>query len=158
MYITHNFDETTQLGETLGAFLQAGDTVLLYGELGTGKSVLARGCARALGVNEAMASPTFTLMQPYEGNACPVYHFDLYRLSGEDELYYSGLEEKIATDGVALIEWPQQADVCPDKRIEIDIVRDGANTENRLIDIAVIGMEERRAAIESALATFRTEN
>ena len=157
MYITHGYEQTARFGEVLGGFLEKGDTVLLYGDLGTGKSVLARGCAGALGVNEAMASPTFTLMQPYEGTKCPVYHFDLYRLSGPDELYFSGLEEHIASDGVALIEWPQQADVCPDKRVEIDIVR-GKDADERLLELALIGMDGRKEAIEAALAPFRTEN
>ena len=154
MYITENSEETFRLGMALGQFLRPGDTVLLYGELGTGKSVLARGCARALGVTESMASPTFTLMQPYNGTHTPVYHFDLYRLSGADELFYSGLEEHIGADGVALIEWPQQGDVCPEVRVEIDIER-GGEDDSRCIDIAIIGMDERRDKILAALSDWR---
>ena len=150
MYITHSSDETFAFGKVLGEFIQKGDSVLLYGDLGAGKSVLARGIASALGVNEAMASPTFTLMQPYFGDNFPVYHFDLYRLSGEDELYYSGLEEKIGSDGAALIEWPQQADVCPEKRIEIDITR-LEDADDRLIEIQIFGMDGRETQIINAL-------
>ena len=67
MFITHGGEDTFAFGRALGAYLKKGDTVLLYGDLGAGKSVLARGIACALGVNEEMASPTFTLMQPYAG-------------------------------------------------------------------------------------------
>lgn len=150
MYITRSADETAHLGQVLGRFLRAGDTVLLYGDLGSGKSVFARGCAAALGVCRDMASPTFTLMQPYDGTDVPVYHFDLYRLADADELYFSGLEEHIGTDGVALIEWPQQADVCPDVRVEVDFEQ-GDTPEERRLEIAVIGMDERKERIEQAL-------
>ena len=115
--------------------------MLLYGQLGAGKSVLARGIAAGLGVNEVMASPTFTLMQPYKGKSFPVYHFDLYRLSDSDELFAAGLDEFIGTDGIAIIEWPQQADVCPDRRIEIDI--DVVDC-GRLITLEAFGIDKER--------------
>ena len=81
---TRSQDDTFALGRALGAFLRPGDSLLLSGDLGTGKSVLARGAARSLGVEGPMPSPSFTIMFPYEGRV-PVYHFDLYRLSGPDE-------------------------------------------------------------------------
>jgi len=142
MFVTHGGEDTFQFGKALGAFLKKGDTVLLYGDLGAGKSVLARGIASALGVDEEMASPTFTLMQPYAGKKEKVYHFDLYRLSGEDELFAAGLDDHIGGDGVALIEWPQQADVCPPVRVEIDILR-GKEFDEREIEIALFGMDDR---------------
>lgn len=151
--VTRSESETFALGRALGSLLQKGDTVLLYGDLGCGKSVLARGCASALGVTESMASPTFTLMQPYAGNDFPVYHYDLYRLSGADELFYSGLEEHIGSDGVALIEWPQQGDVCPPRRVEIDMER--MEEENaRRVTVTLCGMEESAGALENALKAF----
>lgn len=156
MYVTHSSGETARFGFLLGKHLLPGDTVLLYGDLGSGKSVLARGCAGALGVEGSMASPTFTLMQPYKGSFCPVYHFDLYRLSDADELYYAGLDEHIGGDGVALIEWPQQADVSPGKRIEIDFER-GKDPDSRLIELTMIGMDERADEILASLGEFETE-
>ncbi|MBQ3078539.1 MAG: tRNA (adenosine(37)-N6)-threonylcarbamoyltransferase complex ATPase subunit type 1 TsaE [Clostridia bacterium] len=142
MYITRSSEDTFTFGRALGKFLKAGDTVLLYGDLGCGKSVLARGIAASLGVKDEMASPTFTIMQPYQGDTEKVYHFDLYRLSSADELFAAGLCDHIASDGVALVEWPQQADLSPDVRVEVDIYR-AEDFEAREIEIALIGMDER---------------
>ena len=148
-YITRSSEETASFGFLLGKHLLPGDTVLLYGDLGSGKSVLARGCAKALGVDGSMASPTFTLMQPYRGNDFPVYHFDLYRLLGP-------LDEHIGGDGVALIEWPQQADGCPGKRIEIDFEQ-GIDPETRQIEMNLIGMDGREEEIFASVLEFQTE-
>ena len=156
MYKTQNGADTFSFGQALGMCLKAGDTVLLYGDLGAGKSVLARGVADALGVREEMASPTFTIMQPYEGAKEKVYHFDLYRLSGEDELYAAGLSDHIGGDGVALIEWPQQADVCPPVRVEVDLLR-GEGFEEREIEIGLFGMEERESEIRTAIRKWEID-
>ena len=150
MYITKTSEDTFEFGRALGACLVKGDTVLLYGDLGTGKSVMARGCANALGVNEAMASPTFTIMQPYRGNETNVFHFDLYRLSGADELFATGLMDNLGGDGVSLVEWPQQADVCPGVRVEIDIER-GEEFDERHIDVGLFGMDDREDRILNVL-------
>ncbi|MEF9973863.1 MAG: tRNA (adenosine(37)-N6)-threonylcarbamoyltransferase complex ATPase subunit type 1 TsaE [Clostridia bacterium] len=120
-YLTHSAQETELWGRALGAWLQAGDTVLLTGELGAGKSVLVRAASRSLGVVGAMPSPTFTLMQPYAGRV-PVYHYDLYRLEGEDAFFASGLDEFLGT-GVAFIEWPMQGLWMPEPLLEIEIAR-----------------------------------
>lgn len=153
MYKTRNSADTLAFAGAIGACLKAGDTVLLYGDLGTGKSVFARGCARSLGVKDEMASPTFTLMQPYKGKDVNVYHFDLYRISDEDEFFASGLQDHIGTDGVSLIEWPQQADVCPERRIEIDIERD-EDFDARNIDITIFGMDDSEDEILSAVSRW----
>ena len=107
---TRSEDDTFALGRALGAFLRPGDALLLSGDLGTGKSVLARGAARSLGVEGPMPSPSFTILFPYEGK-CPVYHFDLYRLSGPDEFEAAGLDEWFGGRGVCLVEWPEMADL-----------------------------------------------
>lgn len=156
MYKTNGSDDTFAFGRALGENLLPGDTVLLYGDLGCGKSVLARGAAYALGVKDEMASPTFTIMQPYEGEFARVYHFDLYRLSGADELFAAGLEDHISGDGVALVEWPQQADLCPAVRIEIDIVR-ADDVNEREIDLAAFGFGAREDAIRKALLKWEAD-
>lgn len=103
---THN--QTEQLGISLAAQLRPGDVLLLRGQLGAGKSVLARGIARGLGVEGPVSSPTFTIMNPYEGRL-PLHHFDLYRLADADEFYAAGLEDSIGGEAVAVIEWPDRA-------------------------------------------------
>ena len=104
-------EETKRLGAALGACLRPGDAVLLEGEMGAGKSVLTRAAARALGVTGPVPSPTFTILNIHEGARMRLYHFDLYRLEGEDALYELGLDEFIPPrDGAAMIEWPQMAE------------------------------------------------
>ena len=98
--------------------------VLLTGEMGAGKSVLTRAAARALGVQGAVPSPTFTILNIHEGRAMKLYHFDLYRLADADELYGMGLDEYIPSeDGASLIEWPQMAqEAMPEDALHVDIV------------------------------------
>ena len=139
-YQTNNEKDTMNFASRLSAMLRAGDTVLLTGDLGAGKSVLARGVARGFGVEGPMPSPTFTLMIPYVGrDGAKVYHYDLYRLSDPDEYYAAGLDEFIGGDGVALVEWPQMAELEPEPALRIDIRR-GADDETRVIEITNDGV------------------
>lgn len=99
-----------RLGWALGACLRPGDVVLLTGEMGAGKSVFTRAAARGMGVEGPVPSPTFTILNIHDGKRMKLYHFDLYRLENEDELYEMGLEEFIPPmDGAVMIEWPQMA-------------------------------------------------
>ena len=111
MVVTKSAMETRALGERLAGLLRPGDVVLLEGELGAGKSELARGIARGLGVTETVTSPSFTILNVYESGSCPLYHFDWYRLESEEELYELGMDEYLGGDGIALVEWPGR---CPD--------------------------------------------
>lgn len=108
---THSPAETRQLGEKLAAHLQAGDVLLLYGDLGAGKSEFTRGLARGLGIAGPIASPSFTIMNLYDDGSLPLYHFDWYRLEGSEELYEMGMDEYLGGDGIAVVEWPVR---CPD--------------------------------------------
>lgn len=99
---------TQELGTRMALGLQIGDCVALYGDLGAGKTTLARAVLRTLGVTEAVPSPTFTLVQSYETPKLPVRHFDLYRLEDPEELFELGLDDALA-EGAALIEWPENA-------------------------------------------------
>ncbi len=133
--ITRAEADTQALGQRLGEALRAGDAVLLIGELGAGKSVLARGIARGMGVIGPLPSPTFTLMAQHKGARCPLYHMDLYRLADEEEFFAAGLEEYAYGDGVAVIEWPQRAmDALPERRLTIEIayIEDGQARQIRL--------------------------
>ena len=99
---------TEALGAVIAQALEAGDVVCLWGGLGAGKTTLARGLIRALmGPDEEAPSPTFTLVQTYEGPRFPIAHLDLYRLSGPEELRELGLDEAME-DGAAVIEWPER--------------------------------------------------
>jgi tRNA threonylcarbamoyladenosine biosynthesis protein TsaE len=98
-YLTRSEAETMRFASALAGMLDAGDTVLLEGDLGTGKSVMARGVARALGIAGAMPSPSVTILIPYEGTK-KLYHFDLYRLADPDEFYAAGLDEFVGGDGI----------------------------------------------------------
>ena len=91
--------------------------------MGAGKSVLTRAAARGMGVRGPVPSPTFTILNIHDGSGMKLYHFDLYRLEGEDALYEMGLDEFIpARDGASLIEWPQMAaEAMPDNHLAIDI-------------------------------------
>ena len=106
MVITNNAAETRALGRRLAEQLKAGDVILLEGELGAGKSELARGVAGGLGVTETVTSPSFTILNVYESGRIPLYHFDWYRLESSEELYELGMDEYLGGDGIALVEWP----------------------------------------------------
>ena len=139
-YLTRSEADTLQFAGMLSGMLKAGDTVLLHGDLGAGKSVFARGAARALGIAGAMPSPTFTLMIPYEGEK-KLYHFDLYRLNDPDEFYAAGLDEFIGGDGIALVEWPEMADIDPFPAVHVTIRRSDADENAREIELLCDGME-----------------
>ena len=113
---------TQALGVALAKALQAGEAVCLSGPLGAGKSTLARALVRALTTpTEEVPSPTFTLVQFYQGARLNVAHFDLYRLSSADEAYEIGLDEALE-DGAAVIEWPERLEGrLPPDRLDIDI-------------------------------------
>lgn len=152
-YLTRSEGDTLRFAGRLSEALSAGDSVLLHGDLGAGKSVFARGVARGLGVSGAMPSPTFTLLIPYEGRK-KLYHFDLYRLNDPDEFYAAGLDEFIGGDGVALIEWPEMAEIDPRPALHVTINRSSNGDENlREIEIEALG----RSFDEALLAEWRLE-
>jgi len=117
----NNSDETLKLGEIIGKSLNPGSIIALVGDLGAGKTVLVKGIAKGLGVEEEPNSPTFVIMNSYEGRI-PLYHFDLYRLSDEEELLGIGYDEYFFGDGVAAVEWADRVqDIFPEHTIKIEI-------------------------------------
>ena len=135
---------TGRLGEAIARVLELGDVVCLSGPLGAGKSTLARALIRALTTpDEEAPSPTFTLVQFYEGPRLKVAHFDLYRLTDPNEAYELGLDEAL-DEGAALIEWPQrlQGRLPPD-RLDIEIAL-GDEAEGRRVTMTPHGAWEGR--------------
>lgn len=110
-----------KLGRSIGALCRSSDVISLRGSLGAGKTVFAKGVARALGIEEAIVSPTFTLVQEYDGRI-PMYHMDLYRITSEEDFQMIGGEDMLYSDGVCLIEWSEIInDMLPDGTLFVQI-------------------------------------
>ena len=148
--------ETKRLGAALGACLRPGDVVLLSGEMGAGKSVLTRAAARGMGVKGPVPSPTFTILNIHEGARMKLYHFDLYRLEGEDALYELGLDEFIPpADGAAMIEWPQMAEAAMPGDVLAVTMRYALDGEAREAEMVPCGaMDEAR--LDEVLRRMKT--
>lgn len=128
---TASEDETSAAGEALGRTVSAGDVVLLYGDLGAGKTAFVRGMARGVGADpEEVSSPTFTIVQEYAGTSLTLYHVDLYRLEPA-EIDDLGLEDLVAGDGVVAIEWAERWTGRPDDVTEVSIV-DAGDDQRRI--------------------------
>ena len=126
--ITHSPEETEVLGEKLAALLPRGTVVALYGDLATGKTCLTRGLTRFFSKNAQVHSPTFTLVNEY-GEDPVLYHLDLYRLHGEEELLSLGYEDIIESGGICLIEWADRAvSFLPPDRLDIFLEHAGGDT------------------------------
>ena len=105
------------------------------GDLGAGKTAFTRGLARGLGVTDRVTSPTFTIVNEYEGGRLPLFHFDLYRMDSPEELFDIGWEEYLARGGVCAVEWSEHAqDAFEEEPIWVDI-RQGERDEQRIISI-----------------------
>ena len=119
--------ETEALGERLGRVVEHGAVLALSGDLGAGKTQFVRGLARGLGVTARVHSPTFTLVNEYGGGRLKLFHLDLYRLETPAQILSAGIEEFLAPDGVAVIEWAERISHCQFsivhwKKVQIDIV------------------------------------
>ncbi len=136
---------TLRLGARLARLARDGDVIALRGELGAGKSTLARAFVRALtGPDEEVPSPTFTLVQTYEGAAGLVWHFDLYRLDEPDDAWELGIEEAFA-DGICLIEWPDRLGrLMPRGRLEVALSAGADETSRRATLISHAGAWDDR--------------
>lgn len=152
---TNSVADTVELGRKLGSMLQKGDNVCLFGDLGTGKTAFTNGIAKGLGISGYITSPTFTIVNEYEGRL-PLYHFDVYRIGDADEMIDTGYYEYIDGDGVTVIEWADLIrEILPSERIEVCIKKDDhEGSDSRMIIISFIGGRtaeyERRLADESA--------
>lgn len=128
---------TTALGRSLAAAAQAGDVVCLWGDLGAGKTHLAKAFGAGLGVADTITSPSFILMAEYDGRL-PLFHIDLYRLADASEVLAGGLVDDRQATGVTLVEWPERlGSALPGERL--DVVIDGTGDEPRRIRVTALG-------------------
>lgn len=135
-------DATSRLGARLGAVADRGDLVCLWGDLGAGKTHLAKAFGAALGVTATITSPSFILMAEYAGRL-PLFHIDPYRLADARDALAGGLLDERQADGVTLIEWPERlADALPDARLDVRI--GGTGDEPRTIDLLATTADYRR--------------
>jgi len=126
--ISESPEQTARIGRSLGKLLEPGDVVALIGILGAGKTCLTRGVAQGIGADpETVTSPTFVLINEYEGGI-PLYHFDVYRLSGADDMYALGSDEYFSGGGACLVEWADRVEEClPEEHLRVVITVSGAS-------------------------------
>lgn len=134
-HLTHSAAETEALGCRLGCALTPGTVIAYRGGLGMGKTAFTRGLARGLDCRDRVTSPTFTIVNEYEGGTLPLFHFDMYRLRDADDLFDIGWEDFLRRGGVCAVEWSEtiQEALEPDT-IYVDIRR-GAETNQRILTI-----------------------
>ncbi len=146
-FVTVSPEETRALGEILGRLLVPGSVVALYGELGSGKTVLAQGVARGMGFDGYVSSPSFVIVNEYEARL-PVFHIDLYRTEGSDPLAGVDYREFWWGEGVAIVEWAERAgELLPEDRLDVTITAD--DRSKREFEVAATGPSS--AVILSAL-------
>ena len=139
-YSTDSVLQTEALGERLGRALWAGAVVAYTGDLGAGKTAFTRGLAKGLGIIGPVTSPTFTIVNEYEGGRLPLFHFDMYRLGSSDELFDIGWEDYLERGGVCAVEWSENVDDALEAGcIRVDIRR-GETDSQRLIRITGVDL------------------
>ncbi len=127
VYHTHCEAETEALGEAFSKNLPAGTVVALYGDLGCGKTAFVRGMARGMGLSALVTSPTFTIVNEYLGER-PLFHFDMFRLGGSEELYDIGWEDYLSRKGVCVVEWSENVpEAFEGDEVRIHFTRTGDN-------------------------------
>ena len=134
-FVSHSAEETERFGESLAQELRAGDVLAFTGSLGMGKTAFTRGLARGLGCRGRVTSPTFTIVNEYEGKT-PLFHFDMYRLGSSDELFDIGWDDYLARGGVCAVEWSERvSDALPGDTIFVDIARGEEGENTRIITV-----------------------
>ena len=139
---TKNAKETFQLGEKIGEKALPGQIYTLNGDLGVGKTVFTQGVASGLEIGEPVNSPTFTILQEYEGGRLPFYHFDVYRIEDIEEMEEIGYDDYFFGEGICLIEWSQLIEeILPENVISVTIEKDPAKDFDYR-KITIEGLEE----------------
>lgn len=137
---THSPEETRAVGARLAQAVGPGAVVAFTGDLGAGKTSFISGMAQGLGIEEWVTSPTFTIVNEYDGGRLPLFHFDMYRLGSADELFHIGWEDYLARGGVCAVEWSENvAQAIRDDAVRVDITR-GADEDSRIIRIEGVAL------------------
>jgi tRNA threonylcarbamoyladenosine biosynthesis protein TsaE len=150
---TRGADETHALGRRIGALLRAGDVVVLDGELGSGKTVFAKGIAVGLGITEPVVSPTFTVVREYDAPT-PLVHVDVYRLDHLQELHDLGFDDLVGGEAVTVVEWGGRVRaLLPGDRLDVQL-EPGNGDDDRTLSIEAAGITwaERRDVLMAAVA------
>ena len=126
-------EETERFGLELAGELKAGDVIALTGDLGAGKTTLAKSIAKGLGVRENVTSPTFTIVCEYMSGRLPLFHFDLYRIGSEEEAFEAGLEEYFSRGGVSVIEWAERVPGLSPDDARVIVLEYGEKEDERIL-------------------------
>ena len=138
-YLSHSAEETVTFAQKLAAKLNAGDLIVLNGELGSGKTKFTEGILKYFGLDSEISSPTFTIVNEYNAKNFNIYHFDVYRFSNSDEFYAIGGEDYFS-QGLCIIEWGNIiSDALPNEYIEINFERTDETPDYRLLKIHTVG-------------------
>ncbi len=142
IYEAYSPEETFEFGKRLGEAAKPGDVYALAGDLGVGKTVLAKGIAEGLGITDPIVSPTFTIVQIYESGRMPFYHFDVYRICDPEEMEEIGYEDYFYGNGLTMIEWADLVeDLLPVTRKNIRIEKDlEKGLDYRRITVSEVGI------------------
>ena len=143
VYESYSYEDTMTIASELAKTLGGGEFIAMYGDLGAGKTAFVQGMAKALGVTQHVTSPTFTIVNEYEGRL-PLYHFDVYRIADPDEMYEIGFEEYVYSDGVCVVEWAELIEeLFPEEYLRLVIQKD----EGKGFDYRRITIERQERAI-----------
>ena len=133
-FMSHSPAETEALGENLGNVLPAGTVLAYRGDLGAGKTAFTRGLARGLGYTEPVTSPTYTIVNEYLGGRLPLFHFDMYRLTGSDDLWDIGWEDYLERGGICAVEWSENVADAMENALVITIEKSGEQSRKITIE------------------------
>ena len=133
-FITNSPEETEKIGERLAQKLVPGTVLAYRGDLGAGKTAFTRGLARGLGYRELVTSPTYTIVNEYLGGRLPLFHFDMYRLQSDDDLWDIGWEDYLERGGVCAVEWSENVADAMEGAIRVDIAKLSDDTREITIE------------------------
>ena len=139
-FVTNSEQETEELGARLAERLEPGAVIAFTGDLGAGKTAFTRGLARGLGIADRVTSPTFTIVNEYEGGRLPLFHFDMYRLGSSDELFDIGWEDYLARGGVCAVEWSENVSGALEEGSVLVEIRRGARDNQRVIAVEGVAL------------------